>query len=127
MRIKRSWLAPLACVAFAALAVTAVAHVSTQSGGGGHDTLSGHEHRDGLWGNSGCDDLLGRDGDDYLVGGPSGCDKARGMEGAPDAAIVWDDGVGNDEAYGGAGGPDQCYVGNQDWYDHSSCEVVFFP
>ncbi len=127
MTTRKSWLALVACAAFAALAVTAVAHTSTQSGGGGNDTLSGHEHRDSLWGNSGCDDLLGRDDADFLVGGPSGCDKARGMEGASDAAIVWDDGVGNDEAYGGSGSADQCYVGNQDWYDGSSCELVYFP
>jgi RTX calcium-binding nonapeptide repeat (4 copies) len=118
-------LALLVAGLLAAFAVAALAH--TESGGGGNDTLQGHDHSDWLYGNSGCDDLLGRGAADYLQGGPSGCDKARGMEGAPDAAVVWDDNVGNDEAYGGAGSPDQCYVGHQDYYDSSSCEAVYFP
>ena len=112
-------------VAFAGLSVIALAH--TESGGGGNDTLQGHEHRDILYGNSGCDELLGRGANDRLEGGPSGCDKARGMEGGGDEVVVWDDSVGNDEAYGGAGSPDYCYVGNQDWFDASSCEAVFLP
>ena len=99
----------------------------TITGGGGNDTLEGHEHRDTLYGNSGCDDLLGRGGDDHLEGGPSGCDAARGMEGAPDAAIVWDDNSGNDTAYGGSGAPDKCYVGNQDFADLGSCELIYSP
>lgn len=109
-----------------AAAVSAVAFAHSQSGGGGNDTIDGHEHRDTFYGNSGCDDLLGRGADDYLEGGPSGCDKARGMDGGPDASVVWDDNVGNDEAYGGAGTSDHCYVGNQDFYD-SSCEAVHLP
>jgi Ca2+-binding RTX toxin-like protein len=120
-------LALIAAVAFAALSVVAAAHIGYQSGGGGNDTLDGHEHTDYLYGNSGCDDLLGRDSADHLEGGPSGCDKARGMEGGWDDAIVWDDGLGNDEAYGGSGGADRCYVGNQDFADYGSCELVILP
>lgn len=121
----KGWLVLAATGSVLAFAAVAIAH--TESGGGGNDTLDGHDHSDTLYGNSGCDDLLGRGADDYLEGGPSGCDHARGMEGAPDAAVVWEDGVGNDVAYGGAGSPDHCYVGNQDYADLSSCEVVHVP
>jgi len=110
---------------FAGVTVVALAH--TESGGGGNDTLQGHDHRDVMYGNSGCDELLGRGANDHLEGGPSGCDKVRGMEGGSDAVIVWDDGVGNDEAYGGGGLGDYCYVGFQDWADYASCEVVLLP
>lgn len=122
---KRTLLAVFVVIAFAGVSVTALGH--TQSGGGGNDTLQGHDHRDQLYGNSGCDEILGRGADDYLEGGASGCDKVRGMENATDAVVVWDDGVGNDEAYGGAGSPDQCFVGNQDYYESTSCELVYLP
>src|SRR3712207_3662214 len=112
---RKATLALLVAVAFAAVTVSAIAH--TESGGGGNDTLDGHDHHDYLYGNSGCDDLLGRGFPDHLEGGPSGCDKARGMEGWYDDAIVWDDDKGNDEAYGGSGLFDTCYVGNQDYVD----------
>lgn len=111
----------------AALAFAAIAVAHSESGGGGNDTLQGHDHRDTLYGNSGCDTLLGRGSDDYLAGGPSGCDDVRGMEGAPDAAVVWDDNAGNDLAAGGAGAPDRCYVGHQDQPDYLSCESIQVP
>lgn len=113
--------------AFAALAVVAAAHVYTQFGGGGDDVLSGHEHVDYLYGNAGCDELLGHDSADHLEGGPSGCDKVRGMEGSGDDVIVWDDDKGNDEAYGGSGGSDVCKVGNLDFADILTCETIRTP
>lgn len=122
MRRRIGVLGVLASVAFAALSVMAFAHIA--SGGGGDDTMEGHDHIDYLYGNSGCDELLGRGDPDHLEGGPSGCDKARGMEGGDDV-IVWDDGVGNDEAYGGAGISDKCFVGNKDWVDYATCEAIF--
>ena len=121
------WVVAAAFVSFAVFAMTASAHVYTEYGGGGDDTINGHEHTDFLYGNSGCDDLFGHDGEDHLEGGPSGCDQVRGMEGASDDVIVWDDSVGNDEAYGGAGGLDRCFVGNKDWYDKPTCEIVVTP
>jgi Ca2+-binding RTX toxin-like protein len=124
MRGRLRWLIAFAASAFVAFVVVAVAHTSVQAGGGGNDTMEGHDHSDWLYGNSGCDDLLGRGGADHLEGGPSGCDKVRGMEGGGDDVIVSDDGLGNDEAYGGSGSLDRCYVGNKDVVDWSSCEVV---
>jgi Ca2+-binding RTX toxin-like protein len=126
VRLRIGSLALFASLAFAALSVVAVAHVYTASGGGGDDTMNGHEHTDFLYGNSGCDELLGRGDADHLEGGPSGCDAVRGMENGDDV-IVWDDSSGGDEAYGGAGINDRCYVGTKDWYDSGSCEVVVFP
>lgn len=124
MKRRTSRLGVLVALVFAAAATLAAAHVYTASGGGGNDTMNGHEHTDYLYGNSGCDELLGRDAADHLEGGPSGCDTARGMEGGDDV-IVWDDGVGGDQAYGGTGIGDRCFVGNKDWADQSSCEVIF--
>ena len=124
--INRKTLAVLVAVlALGVFAVTAMAVV--KYGGGGNDVLDGTDNADYLYGNSGCDDLLGRGGQDHLEGGPSGCDAARGMEGWYDDAIVWDDDKGNDQAYGGTGDFDTCYVGNQDWVDWTSCEIVRTP
>jgi hypothetical protein len=118
--------AAFAGTAAVSFVVAASAHDAAQFGGGGNDTLNGHDHKDALYGNSGCDELLGRDGNDHLEGGPSGCDQARGMEGGGDNVIVWDDGAGGDAAYGGGGLNDVCKVGGGDWADWASCERVDF-
>jgi Ca2+-binding RTX toxin-like protein len=119
-----------ATVVFLASALTALAHTDVWNGGGGNDTKHGHEHRDEYNGGAGCDDLYGHADADYLVGGDNGCDKVRGMESKPDGVVTWDDNYGNDEAYGGDGSDpngDQCFVGNQDYVDVSSCEHIYLP
>jgi hypothetical protein len=99
------------------------AHVNHQEGGPHGDVLDGHAHGDVQRGRGGCDDLLGRDGSDDGWGGDSGCDTVRGMTGGADAAIVCDDGAGNDWAYGGGGLNDLCYFSLSDSFDRASCEV----
>jgi hypothetical protein len=106
-----------------AFAVGAWAHMATQEGGPGNNTLDGHDHSDRQLGRGGCDDLRGHGGSDEGFGGSDGCDRVRGQGGPADAAIVCDDGAGNDEAYGGSGGNDFCYGSLQDVFDLATCEL----
>ncbi len=106
------------------VAAGALAHYNVQNGGPNADTLDGHDHTDEQRGHGQCDDLLGRADADIGYGGDSGCDKVRGMDGAGDLAIVCDDGAGNDEAYGGAGGSDECWGSSLDSFSDPSCEIV---
>lgn len=114
----------VALALFLFAAAGAWGHAIHQEGGPKGDTLDGHDHRDVQFGRGGCDDLLARGGWDEGRGGDSGCDTVRGMTGDSDAAIVCDDGAGNDWAYGGAGQGDICYVSPLDRLEASSCEYV---
>ena len=125
MKRSRLIITIMAALTVTALAsVAAWAHVNVQTGGPNNDTLDGHVHMDRQYGRGGCDDLLGRDGGDEGWGGDSGCDQVRGMEGSADAAIVCDDGAGNDVANGGSGPSDICFGSSLDVMDLSSCEYV---
>jgi Ca2+-binding RTX toxin-like protein len=122
---KKRVLLMLAFGLFVAAASVAGAH--TYFAGGGNDTVHGHDHADYLHGGAGCDDVLGHGASDDLIGGDNGCDKVRGEGGFYDESFVWEDAYGNDQAYGGDGGGDACYAGNQDYVDVVTCEVIVGP
>ena len=124
MRGKKYIVFVLVACATAFVAVSAWGHYNLQSGGPNADTIDGHEHTDDHRGHGGCDDLLGRGAADIGYGGDSGCDTVRGMDDSGDLAIVCDDGAGNDQAYGGAGGSDECRGSSLDYFSDASCEVV---
>lgn len=87
----------------------AIAH--TENGGTGNDTILGHDaHSDNLNGGPGCDTVKGLGKPDLVQGGNGGCDGVFGGPGWDDDVVVWDDGLPNDNAAGGDGNGDICYI-----------------
>jgi hypothetical protein len=109
------------------LVVSVPAFGHTANGGTGDDTMIGHDdHGDTLNGGPGCDNVKGNGGSDHLEGGNGGCDDVRGGDGWDDQSITWDDSVGGDDAYGGAGDRDVCKVDMNDHPDTGTCEEIDF-
>jgi hypothetical protein len=126
IRAGRSALAVVA-ILFGFALVAAPVYSITQNGGPGDDDLVGLDNEsDTLRGGGGCDDIKGLGQGDNLFGGNGTCDSVRGGDGWDDRVTTWDDDVGGDSAYGGAGNRDVCRVDPGDHPDVATCEEMPF-